>query len=79
MRDACGLLIAGQGAARGHRRATGEERDGRRRRCRHLRSHYGGSPGLGAFSPFAKLCMGASMRGGEWRTVFPDRGGQRAC
>jgi hypothetical protein len=27
MRDTCGLLIAGQGAARGDRRATGEERD----------------------------------------------------
>jgi hypothetical protein len=25
MRDTCGLLIAGQGAARGHRRATGDK------------------------------------------------------
>ena len=27
MRDTCGLLIAGQGAARGDRRATGDLRD----------------------------------------------------
>ena len=47
-------------------------------RCRHLRSHYDVAPGLGV-SRFAKLCVGASMREGRWRTVFPDRGGERAC
>jgi hypothetical protein len=38
MRDTCGLLIAGQGAARGHRRATGDEHVCREGRGRHLPS-----------------------------------------
>jgi hypothetical protein len=42
MRDTCGLLIAGQGAARGHRRATGDEQGSGRCCGKDLQSSFHG-------------------------------------
>ena len=59
MRDTCGLLIAGQGAARGDRRATGDEQ---------------GARDLGRQTRFAVVAIGRSVSASGrylWRRQRP--------
>ena len=58
MRDTCGLLIAGQGAARGDRRATGEDRVPNQIRGSALLSRPGGASGFadGGVDGRRRLC-----------------------